>query len=118
MPTYCPKETPSKFAEFFKQSVFPQLDSTDYSKRGFAHTFEQLVLVHSYVHTMFETINQDDFEGSVQACLPPLFNLDNILRRCTDVAKIKEACTKESDLQTALTFSRLASLQALKLLWF
>ena len=70
------------------------------------------------MHTLFETSAQEELESTIQAALPPLFTLDNILRRCTDVTRIKEACAKESDLATALTFARLTAFQALKLLWF
>ena len=45
-------------------------------------------------------------------------SLDNVLRSCTDVARIRDKCTKESDLATALTFAKLAAFQVLKLLWF
>ena len=74
--------------------------------------------MHAYVSTVFDTSPQEEFEATVQAVLPPLFNLDNILRHCTDLSRIKEACNKESDLPTALTFARLTCFQALKLLWF
>jgi len=60
----------------------------------------------------------EDFELVVQTALPPLVTLDNILRKCTDIAKIRENCSKESDLETALLYARLTSFQALKLLWF
>ena len=77
--------------------------------------------MHSYVHTLFETRQLDTSDGAsdqIKAALPPLFKLDNILRQCSDVEKIRAACAKESDFDTAMTYARLASYQALKLLWF
>ena len=109
VPTYSIKDTSDKFIEFFKRHIYPALDKPDFSKRGLAASFEQLFFVHSYVHTLFETNTPEEFEVTIQAVLPPLFTLDNILRHCTDIVLIKEACTKDSDLPTALTFARLAS---------
>lgn len=73
--------------------------------------------MHAYVHTLFET-QQNDTLADLRTAIPPLFKLDNILRQCSDIEKIKAACAKESDFETAITYARLSSFQALKLLWF
>lgn len=108
----------NKFVEFFKKHVYPKLEASDFSKRGLASCFEQLVFVHAYVSTVFDSCPHEEFEETVQAVLPPLFTLDNVLRHCTDTVRIKEACNKASDLPTALNFARLTCFQVLKLLWF
>ena len=116
LPTY--GLSTEKFLGYFKGHLYPALDKCDFTKRSFAHTFENLLFLHAYVHTLFESNSLEEFEMTIQSVLPPLFTLDNILRNCTDVVRIKEACAKESDLPVALTFARLAAYQALKLLWF
>lgn len=87
VPTYASKEANSnRFVEFFKGTVYTSLDGMELTKRGLAGAFEQLLFVHAYVHTLFETGSQDNFESVIQEALPPLFTLDNILRKCADLA--------------------------------
>lgn len=120
VPTYATKDNVCgiRFVEFFKTTVYPSLENLSLTKRGLASAFEQLLFLHGYVHTLFETSAMEDFELVVQTALPPLVTLDNILRKCADISKIRENCSKESDLETALLYARLTSFQALKLLWF
>ena len=50
------------------------------------------------MHTLFESNAVEDFEVTIRSVLPQLFSLDNVLRNCTDLNRIKEACNKETDL--------------------
>ena len=111
MPTYATKDNACgvRFVEFFKSTVYPSLDNFNLTKRSLANAFEQLLFIHGYVHTLFETSSIEDFELVVQTALPPLVTLDNILRRCTDIAKIRETSSKPSDLDAILLFARLTS---------
>ena len=128
LPTYSRVgEGIDRFLDHFKNQLWPSFDQINLSKRGLAHLFEQLVLMHSYTHTRFEMqhltfvnvdstlANQDDPENAegqneqnLKKVLPPLFRLEHVLRECSDVAKIRESCSKPADFSMALTYARLA----------
>ena len=66
VPTYTTKDsTADKFTEYFRSHVYPSLDQADLTKRGLAATFEQLLFVHTYVHTLFETSAQEELESTI-----------------------------------------------------
>ena len=55
LPTYSKVgEGTDRFVEHLKSHLWPSFDQINLSKRGLAHLFEQLVLLHSYTHTRFE----------------------------------------------------------------
>lgn len=65
LPTYTVKEGADKFLEFFKSKIYPEMEQVDLSKRGLAAKLEHLIFVHAYVHTLFETCPQEEFERTI-----------------------------------------------------
>lgn len=80
------------FGSFFKDTLFKKLASeSGYTREDFGQTLEYLVFVHFYLVSANDLYSPESVLTKMKEALPPLETLQMILKRCTEVEKIKES---------------------------